>query len=87
MSLVIDDPQAEELARRLAARRGRPLEQVVREALLAALEGQHAEATACDASTLVEDLMEIGRRVSALPDVDTRSPDEIIGYDEYGLPR
>lgn len=30
--------------------------------------------------------MEIGRRCAALPDQDTRQPDEILGYDEHGLP-
>jgi hypothetical protein len=30
-------------------------------------------------------LMEIGRHCAALPDVDTRSPDEIVGYDEAGM--
>jgi hypothetical protein len=25
--------------------------------------------------------------VSALPDLDTRDPDDILGYDERGLPR
>jgi hypothetical protein len=31
--------------------------------------------------------MEHGRRFAALPAVDRRSPDEIVGYDEVGLPR
>jgi hypothetical protein len=31
--------------------------------------------------------MEHGRRFADLPAVDRRSPDEIIGYDEVGLPR
>jgi antitoxin VapB len=29
--------------------------------------------------------MEIGRHCAALPDLDARSPDEIIGYDENGM--
>ncbi|MGA7388518.1 MAG: type II toxin-antitoxin system VapB family antitoxin [Pseudolabrys sp.] len=36
---------------------------------------------------LVEEIMEIGRHCAALPLRDTRSPDEIIGYDEHGLPQ
>lgn len=36
---------------------------------------------------LAERLMEIGRHFSSLPAYDDRSPDEIIGYDEKGLPR
>ena len=35
---------------------------------------------------VAEKLMEIGRRYSALPDKDTRTADEILGYDENGLP-
>jgi antitoxin VapB len=31
-------------------------------------------------------IMEIGRRCAALPDFDRRSADEILGYDENGLP-
>ena len=30
--------------------------------------------------------MELGARYSALPDADTRGADEILGYDENGLP-
>lgn len=28
----------------------------------------------------------IQRFVASLPDLDTRSPDELLGYDENGLP-
>jgi plasmid stability protein len=34
----------------------------------------------------VEALKEISRQCAALPDLDQRSPEEIIGYDERGLP-
>jgi hypothetical protein len=33
------------------------------------------------APDLAETLMEIGRRCSSLPDLDTRSAEEILGYD------
>ncbi|WP_202683441.1 type II toxin-antitoxin system VapB family antitoxin [Skermanella mucosa] len=36
---------------------------------------------------LADELKEIGARCSALPDLDTRSADEILGYVEHGLPR
>jgi hypothetical protein len=36
---------------------------------------------------LVEDVMEIGRHCAALPLLDQRRPDEILGYDEHGLPQ
>jgi antitoxin VapB len=31
--------------------------------------------------------MEIARHCASLPLLDTRTPDEIMGYDENGLPR
>ena len=34
---------------------------------------------------LAETLMAISRRSSALPDLDTQSADEILGYDEKGV--
>jgi len=34
-----------------------------------------------------EELLEIGRRCAALPELDTRSVDDILGYDEHGVPR
>ena len=35
---------------------------------------------------LAERLLAIARHCASLPDIDTRSPDEILGYDEHGLP-
>lgn len=31
-------------------------------------------------------ILKIGHRCAALPDRDTRYPDEILGYDQCGLP-
>jgi antitoxin VapB len=38
-----------------------------------------------DADEVAARLMRIGNRYAALPD-SGRSPDEILGYDEHGLP-
>ena len=35
---------------------------------------------------LSAELLAIGAACAALPDLDHRSADEILGYDEYGLP-
>jgi antitoxin VapB len=35
---------------------------------------------------LTEELRAISERCAALPVYDRRSPDEIIGFDEHGLP-
>jgi len=36
--------------------------------------------------SLVETLDEIAVRGAALPDLDTRSPNDILGYEAHGLP-
>jgi antitoxin VapB len=35
----------------------------------------------------LEDLAEIRQRWAAMPIVDGRTPEGILGYDEHGLPR
>jgi hypothetical protein len=36
--------------------------------------------------SLAAELDELLRRVDALPTLDTRSADEIVGYDDHGTP-
>jgi hypothetical protein len=36
---------------------------------------------------LSQEILKIGRRCAELPVQDTRLDDEIIGYDDHGLPR
>jgi antitoxin VapB len=36
--------------------------------------------------SLADEILEIGKRCSALPDLDTRTAEEILGNDEHGLP-
>jgi antitoxin VapB len=38
------------------------------------------------AKPTVEEIMAIAHRCAALPVLDDRSPNEIIGYDENGIP-
>lgn len=83
MPLSIKDPEADRLARQLAQRTG----QTITEAVTSALREQLArEERKADDDTLVEDILEIARRFSALAVHDARSADEILGYDENGLP-
>jgi antitoxin VapB len=37
-------------------------------------------------SQLIDDLMAIGRHCASLPVLDNRTEDEIMGWDENGLP-
>ena len=36
--------------------------------------------------SLADEILEIGKRCAALPDLDTRTAEEILGYDQHGLP-
>lgn len=84
MNMTINSDEAERLAQRLADLTGEPLATVVTEALRERLEREQRKR---ERAGIAEALMEIGRRYSALPDQDTRTADEILGYDENGLPR
>ena len=82
MALNIKHPDADRLARELARRRKRSIIDVVLEALEAALA---KEREAVRSPGLAEELLDIGKRYAELPNLDNRSDDEILGYDEHGL--
>ncbi len=83
MPLSIKHPEADELARSLAALTGQSITDVVIRALREQLLRETGRRSA---PRLAEELRTISDRCAALPDHDTRSPEEIIGFDEYGLP-
>jgi antitoxin VapB len=85
MALSIKDPEADRLARAVAQRTGETLTQAVINALRERLAREERKEQAIE--DLVEDIMEIGRHCAALPLLDARSADEIIGYDQNGLPQ
>jgi len=39
-----------------------------------------------DLSGLVDGAMRVARGIAELPLLDSRTPDEILGYSEFGLP-
>jgi antitoxin VapB len=84
MPLNIKDPATEKFVRELAAAAGESVTTAVRRAAeerLQRVRRQHS------GRSLAAEILEIGRRCAALPDLDGRTPDEILGYDEHGLPR
>lgn len=83
MALSIKDSKTEELARTLAERTGESITTATRRALEERL--RRVGATAQKAA-LLEDMVASRRRWAALPVLDPRDADEIIGYDENGLP-
>jgi antitoxin VapB len=79
----IKDPETDNLAREVAKRTGETITDAIRRSLqerLQRLAGRSA------APTKRENLYEILNRVDALPQLDSRSDDEILGYDESGIP-
>jgi antitoxin VapB len=83
MPLSIKDANTERLARDLARRTGESLTIATRKALEERLRRLGGER---EKSTLLDDLAEIRQRCAALPILDHRQPDEIMDYDEHGLP-
>lgn len=83
MALSIKDPEADRLARELAARTGETLTEAV---VVALRERLAREAGRTRTIPLGEELATIRRRCAALPVLDTRAGDEVIGYDQHGLP-
>jgi len=84
MAVNIKNHETERLARELARRAGSSITEAITMALreqLAREEGRRS------APSVRDELLAIGRRCAALPDLDTRAPEEILGYDEIGLPR
>lgn len=83
MALSIKHPEADRLARELAAQTGETLTEAVVVALRERLTRERGRA---QTTTLRDELAAIRSRCAALPRADHRSADEIIGYDEHGLP-
>lgn len=83
MALSIKSEEADRLARRLAAETGETITEAVETALRERLEREHARRTG-DMRTR---LARLAADVAALPVADRRTPEEIIGYDDTGLPR
>ena len=83
MALNIKDRATEQVVRELAALTQQTMTQAVRHAAEDALRRARLNS---GKQRLIDDLREIRLRCAALPDLDTRTPDEVLGYDENGLP-
>ncbi|HEX4805665.1 MAG TPA: type II toxin-antitoxin system VapB family antitoxin [Conexibacter sp.] len=83
MALNIKDPTTDRLVRELAATTGESITTAVTVAVRERLERIRGMAPI---EVRKEELLRIAERAAALPVLDDRSPDEIIGYDEDGLP-
>ncbi|MGO9096047.1 MAG: type II toxin-antitoxin system VapB family antitoxin [Bryobacteraceae bacterium] len=84
MAFSVKNPQADRMARALAAKTGESLT----EAVLVSLKERLERIAAANAGrSLADELDQIAKRCAALPVLDARPADEILGYDERGLPR
>jgi antitoxin VapB len=83
MALNIKDPETDRLARELAARTGKSITEAVKTALRDSLKRRPARTPV----RLSDEIMEISRRAAKLPHRTDRTSEEIIGYDEHGIPR
>lgn len=85
MGLSIKSETVEAMIRDLAARRRVGLTEAIRQAVAAELE-REAAARAAEVAERRRRIDETVARLRALPVLDDRTPDEILGYDENGLP-
>ncbi len=84
MALNIRSPETEALAAELARLTGETKTEAVTKAVRDRLERvkRHRRQR-----SLADELNEIGKQCAALPVLDARPADAIIGYDDHGLPR
>ena len=83
MSLIIDHPEAERLARALAEATG----ESITDAVVTAIRERLLRQTGLDdREALRRDLRQIQHRFVQGRDAEAPTADEIIGYDEGGLP-
>ncbi len=83
MPLSIKHPEADHLARTLAEVTGESITEAVLESLRERLERKRA---LLKGPSLLEEIAAIQNRLAKLPILDSRSAEEILGYDENGLP-
>lgn len=82
MAINLDHPEADRLVRELVDLTG----ESAREAVMQAVRERIETIRRCrDRERLFADVARIQAFVASLPDRDTRSPDEILGYGEFGL--
>ena len=84
MALSIKNSETERLARMVTKETGESITQAIEQVSPRRIERLRRRRRQ---KSMMGSLEEILRRVDALPTLDTRSEDEILGYDEHGLPR
>ncbi|MGH9742038.1 MAG: type II toxin-antitoxin system VapB family antitoxin [Candidatus Acidiferrum sp.] len=83
MPISIKNPQTEQLARELAKETGESLTEVITKSLQDRMQRLHGRRKG---KALKDEIADILARVDALPRLNDLSEDEILGYDENGIP-
>jgi antitoxin VapB len=83
MPISIKNPETEALARQLAKLTGESLTETIQRSVAQRYERVRQERSG---RTLVDELNEIARRCAARPRDMSMTDDEILGYDENGIP-
>jgi antitoxin VapB len=83
MALSIKNPEADRLVRELAAVTKTSYTDVI---LMALREKLVRETGRRRSALLSQEVKRIQQRVAKLPVLDARTPDEILGYDDSGVP-
>jgi antitoxin VapB len=83
MALSIKDAETDRLARALAAATGETLTEAIRRALRERLERE----TRRSRRRIGAEIRRIQERLARLTVQDERSAEQILGYDDHGLPR
>lgn len=81
--LNIKHPEADRLARLLAQQLNKSITNVIVDALREKLLREQGKPSLGE---LKDSLLAISERCAKLPRRDLRSPDDILGYNEFGLP-
>jgi antitoxin VapB len=84
LALSIKNDETERLARQVARETGESLTEAIQKALRERLERLKVGRGNRILASQIEDLL---RRVDGLPVLDSRPEEEILGYDEHGMPR
>jgi antitoxin VapB len=84
MAISLKDPETDRLARQVAKLTGETLTEAVRRSLAERLKREQLKQG--HNPRLADKLERLVQSFSALPVLDDRTPDEILGYDENGLP-
>jgi antitoxin VapB len=84
MALNIKNAETEKLVRELARRRGQGITEVLTDVLRREVERERRKLRPNDMQARMRRIDEIVKRYNSLPELDTRSDDEILGYNDQG---